>query len=60
MQCRYIENNGEQCQNETNMYRFVCDEHAEELEHEIYGRYCEFCGIDTFNEDKHLDFCEIE
>lgn len=35
---------------------FICFECAEEQETKPYGRYCEFCGCDTFLE-KHKKGC---
>jgi hypothetical protein len=29
---------------------FICHKCAEKVEHEPYGRTCEFCGADTFTE----------
>jgi hypothetical protein len=55
--CEY-EKDGKLCGKETTTYKYICDEHAEEVELEPYGRYCEFCGIDTFNEKKHKEGCE--
>jgi hypothetical protein len=57
--CEYLNHeNGRVCGRETNLYKYICDEHAEEVEDTPYGRYCEFCGIDTFNEKKHKEGCE--
>ena len=56
--CNYLLPNGEQCNRKTETYKYICDEHAEIQEIKPYGRYCEFCGIDTFNHDEHKEDCE--
>ena len=56
--CKYILSNGKTCNRKTKTHKFICDEHADEQEQEPYGRYCEFCGIDTFNVDHHKEDCE--
>lgn len=58
--CNYLLPNGEQCNQKTKTYIFICDKHAEEQELKPYGRYCEFCGIDTFNIKNHKEDCEIK
>jgi hypothetical protein len=52
--CMYTLPNGEVCN------KYICDEHAEEVELIPYGRFCEYCGIDTFNELKHKDECPVK
>lgn len=54
----HIMPNGKSCGRKTKTYKYICDEHAEEQEIIPYGRYCEFCGIDTFNELKHKKDCK--
>lgn len=58
--CNYMLSNGLKCNKKTETYKFICDEHAEKQEQKPYGRYCESCGIDTFNYDDHKGDCGIE
>lgn len=55
--CRYIMPDGKKCGKRTKTHKYICDEHAEEQEIKLYGRYCESCGIDSFNELKHKKDC---
>lgn len=57
--CNYIFPDGSICNRTTKTYNFICDEHADEQELKPYGRYCEFCGADTFNEF-HKKGCEVK
>ena len=45
------------CNNKTNTYKYICDECAEKQEIKPFGRYCEYCGIDLFNEENHKKNC---
>lgn len=47
------------CNKETNLYLNICDKCAKEKELEPYGRYCEKCGCDMFNEE-HKGVCKDE
>ena len=53
-QCEY-----EGCKKKVHTYKYICDRHAKELEVEPYGRFCEFCGIDTFNVKLHKKDCPV-
>jgi predicted amidophosphoribosyltransferase len=44
------------CGKETSSYRYICNECAEEQEAKPYGRYCDECGADMFDED-HKEGC---
>jgi hypothetical protein len=55
--CMYTLPNGKKCGKQTRTYKYICDEHGEEQEIKPYGRYCEECGIDTFNELHHQKKC---
>jgi len=48
---------GKKCGKKAKTYKYICDKHAEEQETKNYGRYCEICGADTFNELKHKKEC---
>lgn len=39
------------CLKKTETHKYICDKHAEEVEDSPHGRYCDDCGVDTFNED---------
>jgi len=56
--CNYILSDGKTCNKETETHKFICDEHADEQEIPPYGRYCEYCGTDTFNEPHKKD-CKL-
>jgi len=43
------------CGRKTKTYKYICDKHAEEVETVPYGRFCEFCGIDTFQSEHKRD-----
>jgi len=53
----YILLDEKECGKRTKVHKYICDEHAEEVETIPYGRYCESCRIDTFNELKHKKDC---
>lgn len=55
--CHYMLENGKICGRKTESYKYICDLHAEEVEAIPYGRFCEFCGMDTFNEKYHRKGC---
>ena len=57
--CNYSLPDGKPCNRKTKTHNVICDEHAEKQELEPYGRYCEFCGADTFNEH-HKEDCETK
>lgn len=49
--------NGKRCGRPTKMHKYICDKHAELAEDQPHGRYCEHCGIDTFNGLRHKKGC---
>jgi hypothetical protein len=55
--CNFILDNGNKCNKKTETHKFICDFHADIQEIKPYGRYCEFCGIDTFNIERHKPNC---
>lgn len=49
MICRFKD-----CRRKTKTYKFICDECAEIVEFLPYGRFCQECGADTFQEEHDI------
>ena len=46
MKCKYLG-----CGKKTKIYKYICDKHAEKQETKPYGKFCEGCGADLFEEE---------